>query len=341
MKHMTDNRILFFTIGLIMFVQLNVLGRSALAQLPTTQESATSPTAVCRVDKAVVYADTTVTLTAITSLGDEGTQTEWSTTFGSLTQNGIKALWSLSNARPGVYIATANVSDAQGPVDECSVRVIVRSLPIEQKGGYRETGRDFLINGEDEAKGFGLYSYVLLGSEPEGESRERYLSGLEAYLRFPGVAALELYIPRNELNITYLPLRAPADDEFLQALIISDYRSASEWLMRNYDYARARAILRRLPGDNRDGPYLVSFSEPVREGLSVSRPYIFQNQSWVPPQLISHWVNEFLNQAAQQDFSNTRGSQQLVLKVRTIIGILAIGLPDVKQSVNEWIAWVE
>lgn len=36
-----------------------------------------------------------------------------------------------------------------------------------------ETARDFLVPGQSEADGFGLYSYLLFGSPPTQESRDR------------------------------------------------------------------------------------------------------------------------------------------------------------------------
>src|SRR5712692_7203729 len=42
--------------------------------------------------------------------------------------------------------------------------------------GGRETGRAFLIGEQPEAKGYGLYSYLLFGTPPTEATRERYLN---------------------------------------------------------------------------------------------------------------------------------------------------------------------
>ena len=52
------------------------------------------------------------------------------------------------------------------------------------------------------------------------------------------------------------------------------------------------------------------------------------------------WVREFLNQAAQERFWEERTGQQLALKLRLTIGILGVGLPEVRKALDTWIAWV-
>jgi hypothetical protein len=59
----------------------------------------------------------------------------------------------------------------------------------------------------------------------------------------------------------------------------------------------------------------------------------------VPPHLVSLWAKEFLNQAAQEQFWHERTGAQLALKMRTSLGILASGLPEVRKALDEWIAW--
>jgi hypothetical protein len=79
----------------------------------------------------------------------------------------------------------------------------------------------------------------------------------------PDVRALEQYVPRAELNVAYVPARTAATGS-----------AGAERILDNYDHARARSLLRHLPGANRDGPYLVSAltrSRAVRASASCSR----------------------------------------------------------------------
>jgi hypothetical protein len=97
--------------------------------------------------------------------------------------------------------------------------------------------------------------------------------------------------------------------------------------------------LRNLSGQRRDAPYIISFLKPLSsDGLEP--PYLYQDQSNVPPNLVSLWMKEFLNQAAQERYWEENTGRKLALNIRTTVGILALGLPDVKNSLSDWIAWV-
>jgi hypothetical protein len=200
----------------------------------------------------------------------------------------------------------------------------------EGERGPRETGGSFLVGEEPEATGFGLYSYLLFGSPPDDISRERYLQAVRAYLNLiPDMVELEKYLQRPaELNVTYLPLQVAPPN-----------KASAEWVLEHYNYARARIVLRSLGDTHREGPYIVSSLKPLSGTSTVSDHYLYQDLSSVPPQLISPWVKEFMNQAAQERFWQQRSGEVLVLKMRTTIGILAAGLPDVRKALDEWIAW--
>jgi membrane protein YqaA with SNARE-associated domain len=56
--------------------------------------------------------------------------------------------------------------------------------------------------------------------------------------------------------------------------------------------------------------------------------------SWVPAKVIRFWIDEFLNQAAQERFEDTRSLSRFELKMRTVISILAEGLPKVEEALS-------
>lgn len=47
-----------------------------------------------------------------------------------------------------------------------------------------------------------------------------------------------------------------------------------------------------------------------------------------------------MNQAAQERFWEEPTAEKLVIKLRTAIGILALGLKDVQNGLQTWITWV-
>jgi hypothetical protein len=254
----------------------------------------------------------------------------WTATAGRIEGKGAEARWNLAELRPGTFAAIVTAADGQSVSPECVVRVTVRR-DAQGRGMSRETGRFFLVAGQAETPGYGLYSYFLLGAPPSEASRERYLKALEAYLSLiPDVVSLEEYVPRAELNIFYLPVRtAPTEPVTAQGVLES------------YDYARARSVLRGLPGQNRDGPYIVAALRPM-SGATAGTPgsYLFQDLSSVPPHLAASWVKEFLNQAAQERFWEAKKGAQFAQRLRATVGVMGAGLPEVKKSLDSWIAWV-
>ncbi len=253
----------------------------------------------------------------------------WEAPVGRLEGQGREVRWDLDGLRPGAYAIVVQVSGAgSGGPAECVVRVRVRDdAGPRSPAPARETGSALLAPGSREAEGYGLYSYLLLGAPPAGGARERSVKAIEAFWTVvPDVRALEQYVPRAELNVAYVPVKAPAAGAV-----------GAEWILDNYDYARARSLLRHLPGANRDGPYLVSTLGPLAGG--PANRVLFQDLSSVPPHLAASWVKEFLNQAAQERFWDERSGARLALKLRVTVAILGEGLPEVKKALDGWISW--
>ena len=255
----------------------------------------------------------------------------WGAPVGKIEGRGAEARWSLADLRPGIFAASVTATDGESTSSECLIRVTVRR-DAEPRGFSRETARSLLSAGQSEMAGYGLYSYLLLGAPPSESSRDRYLKAIDAYLTLiPDVVDLEEYVPRRELNIFYMPVRsAPAPPV------------TAQWVLDNYDYARARSLLRAVPGPNRDGPYiLAAFKPPDGAGGTAGGQYLFQDLSSVPPHLAASWVREFLNQAAQERFWEEKRAVQLAQRMRETVGIMGAGLPEVRKSLDSWISWVK
>lgn len=214
------------------------------------------------------------------------------------------------------------------------------SQPTSQE---RETGRSYLVGHQPEKTGYGLYSYILFGSPPTTATHKHYFEAINAYMTIPPMSGMEAYLPREQLNITYLLLEDSPPPEFercLRARCTDGITGLAEWVIAHYNYTRARVILRALPGTQRDGPYIVSYFKPLSDIKSLSGKYLYQDLSSAPPTLVLSWVKEFLNQAAQEHYWEQRTAMQLVLNLRTAIEILAEGLPEVQAALDEWIAWI-
>jgi hypothetical protein len=287
----------------------------------------------CSPETPIVPVDGSVLLRAWAGQEPRPTaQYTWTATAGAIQGQGRQVRWSLKGVQSGIFVAEVKLHEATEPSAVCSIRVIVFE-PERGSEVKRETGRSFLVKGAKEASGYGLYSYLLLGSRPTDATRDRYLKTLQAYLGIINdISDLEDYVTAHEaLNITYLPVG-----------VAPEHSPTAVWLLEHYDYARARVYLDLLPGSAKDGIYLVSCSKALSGGSNP--PYLFQDLSTVPvapEDLVSPWVKEFLNQAAQQQFWEPRTMENLVLKLRTTIAVLAIGLPDVQNALHKWIASVQ
>jgi len=296
----------------------------------STEQGQSPPTVACSPDKPVVPPDGNIVLRAWTAVPDAQTlKYAWAVTAGAISGQGREVRWDFKGVPSGIYKAGVNVEVGTTPAGNCSIRVV---LMEPQRGlAARESGRTFLAPGHQEAPGYGLYSYVLFGSHATQASRPRYLSTVQAYLgMIDDVVKLEDYVSRSKLNVTYLPLAATAPAG-----------ADAVWLLGHYDYPRARLLLDALPGSRKEGIYLVSGLKPLSG--NPGPPYLVQNLTSVPtepPDLISWWMREFLNQASQERFWQPKATELLALKLRTSIAVLATGLPEVQKGVDTWIAWI-
>lgn len=216
---------------------------------------------------------------------------------------------------PGPPVGTAPPASRNGPTAD---------------GFPRLSGRAFLVGNEKEALGYGLYSYLLFGSRPAPQSQERYLEAIRAYLDLlEDIGRLEESVPRTQLNVTYLPVNAVASPA-----------PSPEVILAQYNYVRAQILLSKVPGHHLEGPYIVSFREPLSDVTALSREYLYQDLSTVPVSLVRSWVKSFLIQAAKQEYWEPDTGEKVALKVRTEIEKLAEALPQVLESLKMWIVWV-
>jgi len=308
---------------------------SAAMSSGAATQGAGSPTVACSAEHVTVALGETVSLRvwADTS-SSQAPRYTWNAPVGTLEGSGQEVRWDLSGVQPGAYAAGVRSIGPGGTSAECLLRVVVRrdANPRGNPAPPRETGTSLLLPDKGEVPEYGLYSYLLLGSPPSDAGRERYLKTIETFWGLiPEIARLEQYIPRRELNVAYVPVR-----------ISPEGATSAEWLLANYDFARARSLLRLLPGNTREGPYIVSALKPLGGPASGAPPgpWLFQDLSRVPPHLVASWVKEFLNQAAQERFWEENRAEALARRLRLTIGVLSLGLPEVRKALDDWVAWV-
>lgn len=310
----------------------SLLGLTAVelhGQVPDSAGTKPSNWIACSPDSPVVSNTRSILLRAwISGRPVRDDSYKWTASGGAIEGTGSAVRWTFSGLPSGMYQADLSVS-VDGTSRTCSIRVVV----IEPDRGQfkRQQARYYLISQQPEDATFGLQSYVLFGSRPTGADRPRYLAVIQAYLdRIDDIATLGTQVSHAKLNMTYLPQQSQPPDS-----------ADAAWLVDHYDYARARLLLDALPGDRRNGIFLVSSLKPL--SASSGPPYLLQDLTVVPtdpPELISWWIREFLNQTSQERFWEPKTGELMTLKLRTTIAVIAAGLPDVQRSISSWITWI-
>ena len=123
--------------------------------------------------------------------------------------------------------------------------------------------RSYLLSGNAEEPGYGLYSYVLLPHPPLGtEQLTRYTTLAEAYHAViqPVGDFLDMGYDKRNLGITYWLLGEVDRRE------IPRHEEKADWsfFIHAYDYARAQAMLVGLDMLGKPGPFIIAATSPIR-----------------------------------------------------------------------------
>lgn len=292
---------------------LMALGALAIAPAHAFAEVACAPSA------ATPAPGTTVTVTAFVD-GTPAGVLRFESLDGTVTQrDATSAGWTVPTE-----LGTYSLRVTTDGKEACVARVMVRP-PGHTRGWGTEPGKALLLGNTPEGEGYGLYTYLLFAGPPVQATRERYLAALTGYTSaFIALSDLEATFSdeKRSLNAFYLPVaKQPADDSIAA-------------LLDAYDFARARRLLSTIDPSLRSGPYLISSTRPLSVSAAVS-PLIQQDLSPVPPSLVPAWIQAFASQVAQQVLERRVFQASLVLRVRTVLSVIAGSTPAVATSLSE------
>jgi hypothetical protein len=258
--------------------------------------------------------------------------------------------WAFSDSDTGIDTLTVRISNAGGSTDSCSLRIAVfpaasqtavimgQMAQMAVRSGT-VAGRSLLVAGHNEAPGYGGYAYLLFPSSDSNTARRRVI--LRAFGEtLSEIEALHQVLHRDELTITYVPVTHSLEP---QAGLRGAVETAvePEWpLLQVYDYPRARALAARV-GLRPSGTYLVALPIPLNQPIQRdSVPVLVVDLTQVPEPLVRTWVREFNDQLAQER-PFEKGLRLRALQLRTILGEGAAALPDVRESVQDWVKYFE
>jgi hypothetical protein len=204
------------------------------------------------------------------------------------------------------------------------------------------TGRSFLVGNEAEESGFGLYSYLLFSSRPVSDTeKQRDLAVVRAFVDgMQDVGDLEASgVAKGDLNVTYLLVVGHPPENV----------PSPEWVLSNYNFARAQALLLLLGRGGHDvlrGPYVVSGLTPLSHLTQVPEPHLWQDMSSVSATVAASWEKEFMRCANRKQFWAPDTRNQALLGLRDLIANSAEAMIMVngsavgfKKMLMEWVSW--
>ena len=184
---------------------------------------------------------------------------------------------------------------------------------------------DYLYRPSIERPGYALYSYLLLPSEgARGESLLREIFNTTSFVGLEGIRA-------NQLNIVYLPTRAPEVRRLLPIVSTGAAPAAVDFSHKVYDYVLARALLTRIcaavtektqavcGGDLSLGPYIFTFLQPVTGLETMPAPFLLLDLSNVHERAFGEFVAAYKEQVRQPQFSDRRRIDTFRLRILSVV----------------------
>ena len=215
------------------------------------------------------------------------------------------------------------------------------SVPSDTSAGAsrtkRLTGYAFLLRGQAEESGYGLYSYILLDHHPSAEEHDRFVALLVAVLARPTVGSLQSYVSRQHINVTEIPLEVDRPEEIARA---QTPEKMAGWILDNYDYGRATAILGSLPQRAGPGPVIISVLHPANPEESP-RPVFFQDLSHAQPKVMATYVGQFVQQAGKERFWDEPALAAFSVGLSNFLETAANGLGLSADGVKPWLKMIK
>lgn len=326
------------------------LTASCSAQFSVKQPPRNAPTVALSANPVNVGQGEVVTLTAVCNSPDNVPVNvgNWTATSGNISGTGNTATLDTAGLPPGAITISATCSDSRGLNASASTGVSVGAPPPPPPPPtIVDTGRDFLLPGDVEREGYGMYSYLLWWNMPVQDDRSRFINIISAFMLMPKISTEEgservvnsagqltepaSTTPRPQLNVAYIPLNSRPSET-----------PSAEWILDHYDIARARFLLAKLPRHYRSGPYIVSSLIRLSHGLAPDGHYLFQNLSSraVSSDLADAWVRQFQEQVQTQEYWQPNQIRTFVLSLRAKVADLAADIPQARAGLATWISWL-
>ncbi|MDR4469256.1 MAG: hypothetical protein MRJ68_13340 [Nitrospira sp.] len=307
---------------------------------------------ICLTDRPTIGEGETTKLHVVVGAQD-GTPTaqavpfQWHVSAGTIQGSGPEVEWNLSKvgikAGESHTKVTATVKAMVAGYSSCSVQVFIgkkesaggEDSTVEIRGGLIPARR-FLLPNQEEKPNYGLYSYVLLSAEPQGEQETvRALQTLEACLRvMRQLDKLSRHVPPSQLNATHipvteLPMGKEGDPDFAKKVLAV------------YDFDRAKVLLNKFEEHYDRGPYLISVKPPLSPAPQPVPIHILQDFTSIVPKLAARGVRDFEFLAAQERTWTEQSMRRFPSKLRNYLAVASEVTPEVARSLKTMIRFVK
>ncbi len=307
---------------------------------------------ICLTDRPTIIEGETTRLHVVVGAQD-GTPTaqavsfQWQVSDGTVQGSGPEVEWNLSKVRiksgESHTKVTATAKAMTVGYSSCTVELFIGKKeptggedPTAGTRGGLITARRYLLPNQEEAPNYGLYSYVLLSAEPQGEKETvRYLQTLEACLRvMRQLHNLGRYVRPSQLNATHilvteLPKGKEDDPDFAKKVLAV------------YDFDRAKVLLNKFEKPYDRGPYLISVKPPLTQAPEPVPIHILQDFTGVVPKLAARAVKDFEYLAAQERTWSEQSMRKLPSKLRNYLAVASEVTPEVVVSLKTMIRFVK
>jgi hypothetical protein len=218
--------------------------------------------------------------------------------------------------------------------DEPSPGFSHRTKPPRAGDGMpRITGTAILLPAQKEEPGYALYSYALMSHRPRAGELPKVKAYLTALLELPTAAAVERNVPRSRINITYLPLEAPAP-----LWEIMPTENQVDYVVAHYDYGRGAAMMSSLSQRTGAGPVIISLLKPL-DVSAHPHPVLVQDLTSAEPSLMASYVAYFVDKAATDQFQKDGTLSNFGLTLRNGLEVAAMALGMSKDAVATWVKY--
>lgn len=208
--------------------------------------------------------------------------------------------------------------------------------PSVRPHSHFSPARSLLVRGDYEERGFGLYSYLLLGARPTVDTRGRYLELVRAIiLRAERTTdMIGVGFSKSEINVFYFPVvRQPTRPATIDEV--------AEWIITYYDYARARRILDFAGiASHGSGPYLLASLTPLSRGIAGDVA-ILEDLTRATDETAPLWAGHFLEVSCSPQRWNQQSLMEAMLRIREYISLAQIAGQPVVRAVDIIAAWVK